>query len=328
MTARLLSSASRMFALAACFFAACPANGFAEPGVLIPREVFIGDTAEFSFTTLAFNDALDPETVFVVPQSELPVSPDVTIESIVIARRGEISTITIRFVPWKSGVIKLPPVTMKKKSAEPQPLRIGSLVEKTGHTTLEPPRSPLLVPGTTFLLYALIAIIVAVLAVLVFAGVKIRRFLSGVSSGWSARRRMRTLNRELVVLSRLIRKQNRSVWYVEFSACVRRYLGEVSSGDPSAFLAQTVTEIMAAVAGTPAFFEFLSPARLAETESLLVRLDVIRFSGRDDGDYRAEDISVLRGIAASLEKASADYDAKPRIAGLSGDQAVKEGSDA
>jgi hypothetical protein len=103
----------------------------------------------------------------------------------------------------------------------------------------------------------------------------------------------------------MIRKQDRRVWYAEFSACVRRYIGEVVRGDSSAFLSMTVTEIIDAIELSP----MRDPVRHAgcgELRDLLERLDVIRFSGRDGGDSRAEDLAAFREIVSSFEKAAAD----------------------
>jgi len=307
---QIIRATALCFAL--CFVLVHPVPAFADGGLLVPREVYVGDTAEFSFTATAFNSALEDGSVFVIPPADFPVTADLDIESIVIARRGDTSSITVRFVPWTAGIIKLPSITLKKIAVSPPPFRISSIVEKTGRKALEPPRSPLLVPGTTLLLYVFIALVIAAVAALVFAGVKIRRFLSGLSSGWASGRRIRILTRELAALSRSTGKKEMLVWYGEFSAAVRRYLGDLAEGKPLAFFPLTVTELLSSIVD--------APDSLGE---LLFRVDAIRFSGHPFEDRRAGDIQLMRDLSAAFERA-----ARERRENAAGDDIRSDGQEA
>lgn len=278
-------------------------------GILVPREVFVGDSAELSFTTGAFNAALEPGADVLVPLGDVAVSSDATIES-VTARRGESSTtVVIRFVPWTPGLLRLPPFALKKIRVVPPPVRISSLAEKTGQTALDPPRSPLLVPGTTFVLYALCAAGIACLAFVAIAFARFRRYLTLNEGRIRSGRRTKVAMRELKYLERRIHRTEPAEWYALFSAALRRYLGTLLSGNPSCLLSSTSREIdeafstafrpRATGAGNS---QALIDAALARSGALLSGIDSIRFSGRASADSRQADVAEARALVLALEE--------------------------
>ncbi|HNY21128.1 MAG TPA: hypothetical protein PKO22_03150 [Treponemataceae bacterium] len=284
----------------------------AEGGVLIPREVYVGDTAEFSFKTTAFASAVKDGSAFVLPEEEFPVTPDLTIESVVIAKASGETNVTVRFVPWTAGIIKIPSIVIGKETAVPPPMRISSIIEKTGHKTLEPSRSPLLVPGTTFIVYAIIAIAIVAVAIIAFAGVRLKRALSGFALGRASARRVKALNRELSALSRSARKKGLVPWYADFSRVLRRYLGEFAEGNPQALFPATTREALSRALDGTGVAPFCAEGLRAGLEGLLSRVDEIRFSGARFDDARAADIEAARGISSGLEASLSRLEADAR----------------
>lgn|GEM_PF-943660 len=290
--------------------------GNAGVGVLVPREVYVGDTAEFSFTTGAFNGTLEAGAVVTVPDESISVSADATVSSILVRRDASFSTVTVRFIPWTTGLLRLPAFTLKKIRVIPPPVRIYSIVEKTGISELEPPRSPLLVPGTTLILYALVAVsAVALAAALVFVS-RLRRYLELNQGKIQSGRRLRLAMRELKGLEHLIRKVGYLEWYALFAAALRRYFGNLLCEGPSSVLSLTASEIALllrrSAGGDSAQGEAVASAASGDihtlagnVESLLAAIDGIRFSGRDHEDSRASDIAEARSLIELLEKATA-----------------------
>jgi hypothetical protein len=215
----------------------------ADGGMLIPREVFIGDTAELSFTTGAFSAVLHDGTLFALPAEDLPKSDDVDVKSILVSQRGSTAAVTVRFVPWASGAVRLPSFKLKGVAVTPPVVRIGSLLEKTGKTTIEPPRSPLLVPGTTWMLYGLIAAILAAAVVGIIAAVKLARYFLLSPLRRQTGRRSAILLRDLKSLERKAGKIPVQSWYASFALSVRRYFGAYCDGDFGSLLSSTGTEI-------------------------------------------------------------------------------------
>lgn len=289
------------FAVLALFLAA---PLFADDaGVLVPREVFIGDTAEFSFRTDRVKKLPDEGSLFIVPPADIPVSPDLTIHTITAARDGAVVVVTIRFVPWVAGPVRFPSISIGKAVVNPPPVRIGSLVEKTGKTTLQAPRSPLLVPGTTWILFALVAVILTLVIAFLVAGFKIRKVFSRFPVWRRSNRRLRFARKELRSLSRQLGKKSLADWYGAYSSLFRRYLGSFCRDEASAFLPLTAGETVSLVA------ERLARYRDAEKTEPLVgrlratlgRIDLVRFSGVPSGDERKADLSSAMDFFLALE---------------------------
>jgi len=282
----------------------------AGSGVLVPREVFVGDSAELTFETNAFASVLESGTVLTVPSADLPVFPDATIESIRVmpslTGKSGIASVSIRFVPWIAGALTLPSFTLNKIRLTPPPVRITSLIDKTGRAALEGPRSPLLIPGTTYLLYGAIAVGLAAVTALLVLLVRLRRYLLQNTGRKQSGRRVRLALRQLKALDRNRQKLEIGPWYERYSFIVRSYLGAFCAGSPDFFSSSTGTEIIDGLRlpldGHDAG-DLLSGVR-----GLLGRVDIIRFSGRPAEDRRSEDIQTIRDLIPLLESVAVPAD--------------------
>jgi hypothetical protein len=280
----------------------------ADSGILVPREVFVGDTAELSFTTNALSEKLDSGSVLIVSPSDYPVSPALTIAHIEIREGDSSATVFVRFIPWKSGVVQIPPFSVKKISLAPPPVRISSLVEKTGRKTLERPRSPLLVPGTTYYLYGGILSALAFGTVCLFAGIRLKRLFSASKGRKNTGMRVRTAMKQLKQLERQIQKTQKDAWYARYAGIVRRYLGSFCADDADAFKSSTAGEIVETLrfrlTRSEGTGSGLQGAPLHEkVQALLNRIDTTRFSGYAVLDPFSGDIQLARSLIDALEEA-------------------------
>jgi hypothetical protein len=282
-------------------------------GILIPHEVFVGDTAELSFTTGAFNAAIASGEEVTVPRDDVAVSSDATVNSISVRRDESSSTVIVRFVPWTTGLLRLPPFTLKKIRVQPPPVRISSLAEKTGTTTLERARSPLLVPGTTLVLYALSAAAAVAVALAAIAAARLRSYLALNEGRFRSSRRTKFVMRELKYLDKRIHKIPEAEWYALFAVTLRRYFGTLLAGNPSSLLSSTSREIAHELAillsGQAGSAE--CDSAISRAERLLTSIDLIRFSGRNKGDSREADLAESRSVVFAVEETiGAALDAK------------------
>ena len=154
--------------------------------ILVPKKVYIGDTAELRCT---FNS---PEPVLKnITQNgaaELPVNAfsflateDFDIKEIKLLPAGvDYYQLSITFVPWKTGSIQFEPliISSQKKSdtdatesaitIEFQPVQIVSLIsDSTGTATLRDTSAPLLLPGTAYKLYGTLAAFILFLIIVI-----------------------------------------------------------------------------------------------------------------------------------------------------------------
>lgn len=148
--------------------------------ILMPKKVYIGDTAELRCTFNSPAPQLKQLTVNGI--AKLPFvsqtdTEDYVIKDVSLAPAGvDFYQLTITFVPWKTGDLLFPPMEIEGADTllEFQPLQIVSLItaENASTTTLHDTAAPLLLPGTAYKLYGTLAAIVLLLIILIRLFVK------------------------------------------------------------------------------------------------------------------------------------------------------------
>ena len=294
----------------AVLFFSCILVCFAESnGILVPREVFVGDSAEFSFETGVFSSDSESNTTISVPPDEIPLSSDATINSITVTRKPDSATVTIRFVPWVSGVIKLPSFSVASRIVTPPPVRIASIIEKTGKNSLEPPRSPLLIPGTTWLLYGIIAGISVIVFLFIFTAIRIHRYVIANPSKRNAGKRKARIMKELKILERRLKRKDVSDWYAAYTRVLRRYLGSLCFGNTEALLSATGAEILAEINAqlvSAAVSSQEITSLLTDFAAFFAHVNTVRFSGYPYTDIRLQDIKTARTLVSRVESCIAE----------------------
>lgn len=273
------------------------ASGAVQSGILVPRDVYVGDEAEFTFEVGIPNGLLEKDAVLSVTPAAISQdsagASEVTVLSVIIREKDGRALVAVRFIPWVSGIVRLPPVTAGGYEIECPPLAVASLLDPAGRTALQPPRYPMLVPGTTYMLYGIIlAVLVFLLAAILIA----RRVARYIGTGRAARtssRRERLLLRRLAWLERRIERLPPAEWYARFSLELRRYLGLYSAGSETSLLSATGVELQESLGDAVA-----EPLRLAE---LFEGIDRVRFSGQPCVERRKADLGAARELCRSLE---------------------------
>ena len=150
--------------------------------ILIPRQVFLGDTAQlqYSFTTpedifSEFSEvSSDAQTIKLDFSSQEfdSLKEKCTIIDASLVRSGITYIITVSFIPWKTGTIDFPQFNLFNTAGNRtvpssrsfliafQSITIESLAEKTDSTALCSPSAPVTLPETNYILWLLIASIV------------------------------------------------------------------------------------------------------------------------------------------------------------------------
>ncbi|UTC65846.1 MULTISPECIES: hypothetical protein [unclassified Treponema] len=261
-------------------------------GILIPQQVFVGDSAEFLFPIDALS-SFDPSVLmsgaFRIETIKQNSFMDIT--SIQIKKQEKKEYISINFTPWETGSISFPSLHEAGiNDAIPQ-VFISSILETAKVEVLQPPRPPLLIPGTSYLLY----LIASVSGVLIFTSIMIisalRKHFFVYSFSRAQRIRIRTLNKSLRKLKRQLSSVSSSEglemitkkkdWLKKFEFVFRRYCfsltsseKELRSGDGDCM---TYSEILESLKNRfentyGVYFEF---------EKLFFKLQDLRFGNSD-----------------------------------------------
>lgn len=148
--------------------------------ILIPKKVHIGDTAELRCTFTADSPELKAVTSAGVKELPLSVfttpinSEDFEILNVSIAPAGvNYYQLSITFIPWKSGPIKLPDLTVSGIEIAIKQEEIVSLTKQFNTTSLQDSNAPLLLPGTAYKLWG--SVIISILIIILCINLIIKR---------------------------------------------------------------------------------------------------------------------------------------------------------
>ena len=143
--------------------------------ILIPKKVYIGDTAELRCTFNSPDPFLKQLTssgtaeLPLVSQSTEP-QEEYVIKNISLSPSGiDFYQLTITFIPWKTGDLLFPSMEIEGSDIvlEFQTIQIVSLIanENTNTSTIRDTAAPLLLPGTTYKLYGTLSVFVIFLLI-------------------------------------------------------------------------------------------------------------------------------------------------------------------
>lgn len=150
-----------------------------ETQTLSPREVFVGDTAEISYT---FNSAITfplgetSSAALDFSEDILPLETETyTIKSATLSLIGNQYKLSVLFIQWQTGIVDIPSfdlMTVFNKDSsgfviDLAPVMIASIIDKTGKDSLRPPSPPILIPGTTYAIYAIAVLSIVFLILLI-----------------------------------------------------------------------------------------------------------------------------------------------------------------
>lgn len=175
--------------------------------ILIPKKVYIGDTAELrcTFNTNSENLKSITQNGEVQLSTEhfqnLPDKNDYDIKSINLSSTGvDYYQMVITFVPWKTGTLKIPDMKLEDVVLEIQPISIVSLTEQNKTTALKDSAAPLLLPGTSYKLYGSLVGLLIFLLILIQLFLKRKKlafFLKNKKLSRKYRKNKRTTIKEL-----------------------------------------------------------------------------------------------------------------------------------
>ena len=143
--------------------------------ILIPKKVYIGDTAELRCTFNSpdpFLKQLTSSGIAELPLVSQSTEPqeEYVIKNISLSPSGiDFYQLTITFIPWKTGDLLFPSMEIEGSDIvlEFQPIQIVSLIanENTNTSTIRDTAAPLLLPGTTYKLYGTLSVFVIFLII-------------------------------------------------------------------------------------------------------------------------------------------------------------------
>ena len=282
---------------------------------VLPRDVFVGDAMEIR-CTFGCEVALLPSGVLSVEIAPMDVS-NLTVNSITLQKAGSSYMLSMLCVPWIVGYIDIPPFVISEHCVDsttsvlldiPE-ITVKSIVNYTGATELRSAKAPLLIPGTTWIIYLLSIVGIVLLVVLVVILIRFRSFrkkVRKVVSSFITVKNYHSLKHQLKKLT----KAKKPVTDKQFASTVSHLIREyISCRFSYNFRSETPAGVVEAFNQISCgLFSVETGEAVQSMSEVLLRCDYVRFAG-DDGAYgvmsaeeRAQVCSSVINAAVCLEK--------------------------
>ena len=239
---------------------------------LIPRIIFVGDRASLIFPLPA---AAENKAAVTLSSGDdyLPQDPNIDFHNITLEQRVTGSRLIIEFTAFIPGIIELPDIEIDGEYFSGLAVTVNSTIEAETSPSLAGPAAALAVPGTAFMLYGALAVIVVIILIAIIFIAKGRVIYKFFSEKWKRYRLfalMRKTEREL--FKSIIKKDDSRIIIDKLSDEFRKFLSvfiniKCSSMTPDEFK-KLPAEIFSANEDIPSFlYRFFH------------KCDEIRFSG-------------------------------------------------
>jgi hypothetical protein len=253
--------------------------------VFVPPVYYVGDLVELRLSLLL------PEGKTLLPPLSLPTAPWVLIRDVQVRHEPPFERVTIKFVPFATGIKTLPPLVLGDVTLDGVKVSTNSLLGKEP-PELTPPRDQMLLPHTElFLLFCLVVILI--LPWIVWRLIKpAARWTTALRKRSSRRREWRRWTKEIRKLRTSALSLEGPAFYTQLSQLARAYLGSRFDEDFGTLTAAEAQEML----------QPLPPAWRSEWVRLLRRSDVVRFDAQNPSDAeKLDDLDALQREAGRLE---------------------------
>lgn len=264
---------------------------------VFPKAIYIGDKAELRCT---FKSQAELSEGAASPQSfkqDLDFSlydiKDIALQKNQAGQSDEGNyTLVITFVPWQTGKIQLPDFELEGLGTiHFEAVQVISLVEQQNVTGLRTYSSPMLLPGTTYKIYAGLAVFVILLILLIRLIIKWHSVVFWFNNTKLKRRYARSKKNTIKALKKLEQETSDSQISTQLQKIMREYL-ELRLNYP--FTKKLTSEM--SIAFDQASCGLADENRYAVFEniiSIFVRTDYIRFSDSSDAKFEEGELSLI-----------------------------------
>ena len=151
---------------------------------MIPPMVYVGDRARLVVPLPDFSGSGD----IALHAAQIPPSPDIDIHRVTLEQRPDSNYLIIEFTAFRAGNLELPPIDIAGEIISGLEIGINSVLA-SGETrpVLTGPADPLAIPGTSFLVYGTLCILILILLLAMWALFWGRKRLKNWIDAWKRR---------------------------------------------------------------------------------------------------------------------------------------------
>lgn len=258
--------------------------------ILVPMQVYIGDEAELRCTFNSNNSKIkklleNSTDGSVYLNSSNFVEPVNLSEYDISQMKLELSGVDffqlkINFTPWKIGTIQFPSINIEGELIDFSPVHIMSIVEQTNTTSLKEGLSPLLLPNTTYKIFAFIILITIFIIIIIRLFIKRGKILFFIKNQIIKYKNLKNKKKTIKNLENLNSKKemNDQEFAQNFQQIMRKYL-QIHYNYPFMNCVTSKLENAFSIISKDLFSEE-KKENFSSLVRFFVRTDFIRFSGK------------------------------------------------
>jgi hypothetical protein len=171
-------------------FITCVLHSQNRGAYLVPRIIYVGDTASFVLP-LPVSSQNEDFIINSYDSDSLPADSDIDFHRIILERRTMGSRLIIEFTPFAAGVLELPGIEIGGEYFSGFTVMVNSILDSRSAPVLSAAASALAMPGTAAMIYGSMAVIVILILFTFWFVFKGRTVLHKLRERW---KRLRLFN--------------------------------------------------------------------------------------------------------------------------------------
>lgn len=268
--------------------------------ILIPKTVFVGEKVQlqYVFENESLNLSNDGNFSYETAKTIFaPYEKFLTIEDASLTHNGATHSLYLTFYVWEQGRIQFSPFKIGPAEILLEPIEVKSIVSEVGADGLKPFMSPLLIPGTTWMIYlgAVLGLVFLIGLVVVLKKINavnafFEKFFTRLFYRQNSKKTMRLLKK----LSKF--QGGDKDFCCSLQSIVRKFVEKRFKSNFSAVVSREIYAFFEGILGgsfSPRQFETIE-----EIIELFNRLDFVRFGGAGAGvlDLGEREKLILKGL--------------------------------
>jgi len=150
---------------------------------LIPRQIFVGDRAVFVLP-LPPASQNNSDIIISSPSMNLPNDPNIDFHQITLQKRTTGSRLMIEFTSFKPGELELPLIEIGGEYFSELKITVNSIITERTSPVLSAPATSLAMPGTAFMFYGTLFIVIFAVLFMIWFFIKGNIVLNELYKKW------------------------------------------------------------------------------------------------------------------------------------------------
>lgn len=250
-----------------------------------PKEIYCGDVVTLQFKFSPTYEVLNQIVTTDEVKTTLKLDPLLwQVNELKLEKNETEANLTVECICWQPGEMIIPEFSIILENTDLQvsipPFTVSSILEKTGETAIKGSMGPIIVPGTTYVVYGFIFLGIILLSLLIFTLTKLSKIILSIKTYREARRYKKNYKKIQTRLKKLLKNTvlySEEDFSFELQVIMRDYFAFRFSPKIYSLVTSEIVDWF-----NKTYSECLSDAWKKSVDmfyTLMLRCDYLRFSG-------------------------------------------------